>query len=48
MTRGKMTQVISFILIFLLGIIGMAIIQATFNQAIRSGLGQMPRARAVG
>jgi hypothetical protein len=47
-TRGKMTQVISFILIFVLGIIGMAVIQATLNQAIREGHGHMPRARAVG
>ena len=47
-TRAKMTQVISFILIFLLGIIGIAIIQAALNQTIRSGFGQMPRARAIG
>ena len=47
-TRGKMTQVISFILVVLLSFIGMAIIQSTLNEAVRSGLGQMPRARAVG
>ena len=30
------------------GGIGMAIVQSTFNQAIRSGFGQLPRARAFG
>jgi hypothetical protein len=47
-TRGKLTQVISFILIVLLSWIGMAIIQSTFNEAARSGAAMVPRARAVG
>jgi hypothetical protein len=32
-TRGKMSQVIAFILLFVLGLIGMAIIQAELNKA---------------
>ncbi len=47
-TRGKLSQVIAFILTFLLGVIGMAIIQSTLNEAIRTGAAQLPRARAVG
>jgi hypothetical protein len=47
-TRAKLTQVTSFILMFLLSIIGVAIVQATLNETIRSGMGQMPRARAIG
>jgi len=47
-TRGKTQQVIAFILIFLLGIIGMAIIQASFNKAIDEGAGsQLPQARVA-
>jgi hypothetical protein len=47
-TRGRMSQVSSFILIFLLGIIGMAIIQSSLNEEVRSASGQLPRARVVG
>ena len=47
-TRGKMTQVISFILMFVLGIVGAAIVQATLNEVVRSGYGRIPGARAVG
>lgn len=47
-TRGKMSQVISFLLLFLLGVIGMAIIQNEFNKAVDSGVpGQMPQARVA-
>ena len=42
-TRGKFSQVIAFILMWLLGIIGMAIIQSKLNETIDEG--QMPRAR---
>jgi len=40
-TRGKTSQVIAFILVFVLGIIGMAIIQSSFNEA-----GGLPSAQA--
>lgn len=46
-TRGKQTQVISFILIFLLGFIGMAIIQAEFNKVGDGAAGQLPQARVA-
>ena len=42
-TRGKQTQVIAFILVFVLGIIGMAIIQSAFNQTDS----RMPQARVA-
>lgn len=42
-TNGKTTQVIAFILVFLLGIIGMAIIQASFNKDTPEGV--IPQAR---
>jgi Domain of unknown function (DUF4234) len=47
-TRGKLSQVITFILMILLGVIGMAIIQAEFNKAVDQGMpGEMPRARVA-
>lgn len=42
-TRGKFSQAIGFILVFLLGVIGMAIVQDALNKAP----GPMPQARAV-
>ena len=45
-TRGKTSQVIAFILMAVLGIIGMAIIQDAFNKVADQG--QLPNARAVG
>src|SRR5690348_3347878 len=47
-TRGKMSQVIAFILMFVLGIIGMAIIQSSLNKAVDEGVpGAMPQARVA-
>jgi sterol desaturase/sphingolipid hydroxylase (fatty acid hydroxylase superfamily) len=46
-TRGKSGQAISFILVFVLGIIGMAIVQSAMNDAIDAGssaLAQQPAA----
>ena len=45
-TRGKTSQVIAFILVFVLGFIGMAIIQDGFNKVADQG--QLPNARAMG
>lgn len=45
-TKGKLNQVISFVLLFVLGIIGMAIIQDGFNKVADQG--QLPNARAMG
>jgi hypothetical protein len=42
-TQGKSTQVISFILVFVLGLIGMAIVQDGFNKAPA----QLPAARVA-
>lgn len=47
-TRGKQQQVIAFILVFVLGIVGVAIIQSWFNKAIDEGMpGQLPQARVA-
>ena len=47
-TGGKFSQVISFILFFVLGLIGMAIIQSELNKAIDRGVpGQLPAARVA-
>jgi hypothetical protein len=44
-TKGKSSQAVSFILIFVLGIIGMAIIQSTFNGLPEDGQNALsPRA----
>ena len=45
-TRGRQTQVLAFILMLLLGIIGMAIIQAEFNK-LDGAPGQLPQARVA-
>ena len=45
-TRGRQSQVIAFILMLLLGIIGMAIIQAEFNKYDGTA-GQLPQARVA-
>ena len=45
-TRGKSSQVIAFILMFVLNVIGMAIIQDAFNKVADQG--QLPNARAMG
>jgi hypothetical protein len=45
-TRGKFSQVISFILLWLLSLIGMAIIQDAFNKSASAG--GLPNARAMG
>lgn len=45
-TRGKLSQVIAFILLAVLGIIGVAIIQAKLNETIDQG-GNLPQARAA-
>lgn len=45
-TRGKQSQVISFILMFVLGLIGMAIIQAELNK-VEATPGQLPQARVA-
>jgi hypothetical protein len=42
MTKGKTSQAVSFILVFVLGIIGMAILQSTFNS-----LPEDPRAPTI-
>ena len=47
-TRGKQQQVIAFILVFVLGLIGMAIVQSWLNKAIDEGMpGQLPQARVA-
>ena len=47
-TGGKFSQVIAFILLFVLSVIGMAIIQAELNKAIDRGVpGQLPQARVA-
>jgi hypothetical protein len=45
-TRGKTSQVIAFILMAVLGVIGMAIIQDAFNKVADQGA--LPNARAMG
>lgn len=46
-TRGKQSQAIAFILVFVLGLIGMAIVQVALNKAVDEGMGQMPQARVA-
>ncbi len=41
--RGKQSQVINFILVFLLSVIGMAIVQSKLNETIDEG--QIPKAQ---
>ncbi len=47
-TRGKGSQAVVFLLMLLLGIIGMAIVQSWFNKSIDEGMsGQLPQARVA-
>lgn len=47
-TRGKQQQAIAFLLIFLLPLIGMAIVQSWLNQAVDEGApAQLPQARVA-
>ena len=47
-TGGKLSQVLAFVLIALLGFIGMAIVQAELNKAIDRGVsGQLPQMRVA-
>ncbi|CAN5767145.1 DUF4234 domain-containing protein [soil metagenome] len=45
---GKLSQVLSFVLILALGVIGLAVIQAELNKAADRGMpGQLPQARVA-
>ena len=46
-TRGRLSQAVSFLLSILLGVIGSAIVQDSFNKAIDARMmqGQLPHAR---
>jgi hypothetical protein len=47
-TGGKMSGGLAFVLFFVLGVIGMGIIQAELNKAIdRGAMGQLPNARVA-
>jgi hypothetical protein len=47
-TQGKSSQAMTFILLFVLSVIGMAIVQSSLNQAIDRGVpGQLPAARVA-
>jgi hypothetical protein len=47
-TRGRQSQAIAFILVFLLSVIGMAIVQVELNNAVDQGAsGELPRARVA-
>lgn len=43
-TRGKSTAAVTFVLVFLLGVIGMAIVQSMFND-LPEDRAQLPQAR---
>lgn len=45
-TRGKQSQVLAFVLMFVLGLIGMAIIQSELNK-VEGSAGQLPQARVA-
>jgi hypothetical protein len=45
-TRGKQSQVMAFILLFVLGVIGMAIIQSELNK-VDGVAGSLPQARVA-
>ena len=45
-TRGKQSQVMAFILMFVLGLIGMAIIQSELNK-VEGAAGSLPQARVA-
>ena len=44
-TQGKMSAAVTFLLVFLLGVIGVAIVQATFNKT--DARAQLPQARVA-
>jgi len=44
-SKGKSGQAVNFILVFMLGLIGMAIMQSTLNKAIDAGPAELPMAR---
>ena len=44
-TKGKSGQAVNFLLVFLLGVIGIAIMQSTLNKEIDDGVSQLPVAR---
>ena len=45
---GKLSQVLAFVLILALGVIGLAVIQAELNKAADRGMpGQLPQARVA-
>jgi hypothetical protein len=44
-TKGKSGQAVNFILVFMLGLIGIAIMQSTLNNAIDAGPAELPMAR---
>jgi membrane protease YdiL (CAAX protease family) len=46
-TRKEMTGVVAFILIFLLGVIGMAIVQNSFNKVAEASGQSIPAARVM-
>ena len=46
-TKGKSSQAVTFILVFLLSIIGMAIVQVALNTAIDESGGSLPQARVA-
>ena len=46
-TRGKLSGPVAFLLLFLLSIIGMAIVQSQFNQVQAEGGAQLPQARVA-
>lgn len=46
-TRGKLSAAVTFLLLFLLGVIGMAIVQATFNDIEEEVQPSLPHARVA-
>lgn len=46
-SRGKLSGAVSFLLIFVLGVIGMAIVQATFNDIKTEVQPGLPQARVA-
>ena len=44
-TQGKLSAAVTFLLVFLLGVIGVAIVQASFNKTEERGL--LPQARVA-
>ena len=46
-SRKEMSGVVAFLLLFLLSVIGMAILQITFNKIAEQDGGQLPQAQAM-